>query len=248
MPEGPLEGGVTPRALWVVHPETTLSLTKVVLACGCALGAVSPSAKHWLVVPPLVPLQLQLKPPRDEDTMPATPALHSRPVGGIKVATPSDAPQAPLRTDKGVTEVLGDESVSPMALDDLTTKVYAVPLVRPVTSQEAVAKAQPGKLAVQVCPPGDAVTVYCKGLGVVEAACAQDTVTLPSPGAPMGVPVAAGTGLTTVTLTVAVALPLVAPVPVMVWVVADCEAVGVPLITPVELFNDRPAGNAGLTA
>ena len=179
--------------------------------------------------------------------MPATPALQSKPVGGIKVATPSDAPQAPLRTDKGVTEVLGDESVSPMALEDLTTKVYAVPLVRPATSQEAVAKAQPGKLAVQVCPPGDAVTVYCKGLGVVEAACAQDTVTLPSPGAPMGVPVAAGTGLTTVTLTVAVALPLMAPVAVMVWVVADWVAVGVPLITPVELFNDRPAGNAGLT-
>ena len=134
-----------------------------------------------------------------------------------------------------------------MALEDLMTKVYAVPLVRPVTSQEAVAKAQPGKLAVQVCPPGDAVTVYCKGLGVVEAACAQDTETLPSPGAPMGVPVAAGTGLTTVTLTVAVALPLVAPVAVMVWVVADWVAVGVPLITPVELFNDRPAGNAGLT-
>ena len=52
----------------------------------------------------------------------------------------------------------------------------------------------------------------------------------------------------TVMLTVAVALPLVAPEPVMVWMVANCVAVGVPLITPVVVSNDNPAGNAGLTA
>jgi len=32
----------------------------------------------------------------------------------------------------------------------------------------------------------------------------------------------------------------------MVYVVADEVAVGVPEITPVEVLNDKPAGNAGL--
>lgn len=80
----------------------------------------------------------------------------------------------------------------------------------------------------------------------MDAACGQDTVTLPSPGAPMGVPAGEGTGLITVMLTEAVAIPLVAPVPVMVCVVADCVAVGVPLITPVAAFSDKPPGSAGL--
>ena len=51
----------------------------------------------------------------------------------------------------------------------------------------------------------------------------------------------------TVMLTVAVALPLVEPVPVMLWVDADCVAVGVPLITPVKASKTRPVGSAGLT-
>ena len=48
--------------------------------------------------------------------------------------------------------------------------------------------------------------------------------------------------------TVVVAEPLVAPVPVTVWVVADCVAVGVPLITPVVASSVKPAGSAGLMA
>ena len=43
-----------------------------------------------------------------------------------------------------------------------------------------------------------------------------------------------------------VALPLVAPVPVTVYVVADCVAVGVPLMTPVVVSIDKPVGNPGL--
>ena len=52
----------------------------------------------------------------------------------------------------------------------------------------------------------------------------------------------------TVMLTAAVALPLVAPVPVTVCVVADCVAVGVPLMTPVVASSVKPAGSAGLMA
>ena len=51
---------------------------------------------------------------------------------------------------------------------------------------------------------------------------------------------------TTVIPTELVAVPAVAPLPVIVWVVATCETVGVPLITPVLGFNDSPVGRAGL--
>ena len=45
-------------------------------------------------------------------------------------------------------------------------------------------------------------------------------------------------------MAVAVCAPLVA---VIVCVVAACEAVGVPEITPVLVFRVKPAGKAGLT-
>jgi hypothetical protein len=47
-------------------------------------------------------------------------------------------------------------------------------------------------------------------------------------------------------LTVLVAVPLVAPVPVTVCVVADCVAVGMPLMTPVVASINKPVGNPGL--
>ena len=54
--------------------------------------------------------------------------------------------------------------------------------------------------------------------------------------------------MVTVILTELVAMPLVAPVPVIVCVVADCVAVGVPLITPVVVSIVKPVGKAGLMA
>ena len=56
----------------------------------------------------------------------------------------------------------------------------------------------------------------------------------------VGVGVGVGVALTAM-LTMPVAVPLVAPVPVMVYELADCAALGVPLITPVAASNAKPA-------
>ena len=59
---------------------------------------------------------------------------------------------------------------------------------------------------------------------------------------------AAGGAAAMVMVTVAVALLRSRSVPVTVWFVAFCVAVGVPLITPVSVFNDSPGGNLGSTS
>ena len=61
----------------------------------------------------------------------------------------------------------------------------------------------------------------------------------------VGVGVGVGVALTAM-LTVAVAVPPVASLPVMVYEVADCAAMGVPLITPVAASSAKPAGSGGL--
>ena len=88
--------------------------------------------------------------------------------------------------------------MSPAAFPATTGKVYAVPLVSPVTVQLVV-----GCVAVQVLAPGVDVTVYVvSALPPFELGADQDTVTCVLPatpltavgavGAPMGVTVALG--------------------------------------------------------
>ena len=67
--------------------------------------------------------------------------------------TPTTEVGAP-GTESGVTDPEeADDELLPTSLEAFTVKVYAVPLVRPVTAQEVVA-------VVHVYPPGDEVTVY----------------------------------------------------------------------------------------
>ena len=56
-----------------------------------------------------------------------------------------------------------------------------------------------------------------------------------------------GVASVTVSVNVALALP-VAFVAVIVYVVAVCTVVGVPVNKPVEVLNVKPAGSAGLIA
>ena len=56
-----------------------------------------------------------------------------------------------------------------------------------------------------------------------------------------------GAARVTVSVNVALALP-VAFVAVIVYAVADCTVVGVPVNKPVEVLNVKPAGAAGLIA
>ena len=60
-------------------------------------------------------------------------------------------------------------------------------------------------------------------------------------------PVAQVAAAVTVRVNVAVAVP-VAFVAVIVYAVADCTAVGVPVNKPVEVLNVKPVGAAGLIA
>jgi len=57
----------------------------------------------------------------------------------------------------------------------------------------------------------------------------------------------AGAANVTVSVNVCVAVP-VAFVAVIVYAVADCTVVGVPVNKPVEVLNESPAGAAGLIA
>ena len=57
----------------------------------------------------------------------------------------------------------------------------------------------------------------------------------------------AGAGAVTVSVNVAVAVP-VAFVAVIVYAVADCTVVGVPVNKPVDVLNVKPAGAGGLIA
>ena len=75
----------------------------------------------------------------------------------VAVVSPAvaETPEAVPGTPEGVTELDADEALpEPLALVAVTVKVYAVPLVRPVTVQESV-----GSVLVQVFPPVDEVTV-----------------------------------------------------------------------------------------
>jgi hypothetical protein len=65
----------------------------------------------------------------------------------------AETPEAVPGRPEGVTELEADEAFpEPLALVAVTVKVYAVPLVRPVTVQLV-------ELAVQDFPPIDEVTV-----------------------------------------------------------------------------------------
>jgi len=57
----------------------------------------------------------------------------------------------------------------------------------------------------------------------------------------------AGAATLTVSVNVLVAVP-VGPVAVIVYTVADCTVVGVPVNKPVDVLNVKPAGAGGLIA
>lgn len=110
------------RALLRLQPLVALSVVKAVLPVWLPWLA-APGASHWAVLPPLVPVQLQLKVPLLLLTALAVPVPQRSPVGGTRVATPLAPPQAPLRTALGVAGTLAPEVALPRALVAWTRKV-----------------------------------------------------------------------------------------------------------------------------
>jgi hypothetical protein len=88
------------------------------------------------------------------------------------------------------------------------------------------------------------VTAPTKPVGVNAVVAVKGTVLVPVRACVVGDN--SPTAAVTVKLTVAVAVPAVAPVPVTLKLVDANVTVGVPEITPVEVFSVRPAGNPGL--
>lgn len=86
------------------------------------------------------------RPPVEDGADQVTPAEASRAIAEIPVGAPG-RPVGVTATDEA------DAGLVPAPLVAVTVNVYAVPFVRSVTVQEVASD-------VQVCPPGDAVTVY----------------------------------------------------------------------------------------
>jgi hypothetical protein len=110
-----------------------------------------------------------------------------------------------------------------------------VPEITPVAVLRDKPAGKPGDTLYVTVPTGpDAVST---DVGVIARPCIADVVWVE------GVIVESNT----FRVTVAVAVPAVAPVPVTVKLVDPRVTVGVPDITPVEVFRDKPAGKPGDT-
>lgn len=106
----------------------------------------------------------------------------------VDVTTAVGAPGAPGAA-MGVTAVEAAEAAEvPIVLVAVEVKVYAVPLVRPVTVHDS---GEAEDSSVQVAPPGDAVTVY-ESAAPPDDGATTVTTAWPSPAIAVGVPGAPG--------------------------------------------------------
>ena len=145
-------------------------------------------AVHVALVPPLLPLQVQLHGPLPL-TVAGVPLLHRYVEGATVKIAPLEGPQTPLMVETcvaGVTRLEAAEAeLVPTELVAVTVKVYAVPLVRPVM---VIGLAVP----IAVMLPGDEVTVKpVMAASPLEAGAVKLTVAwaLPAVAVPMvGVP------------------------------------------------------------